>query len=404
MTGPEDRPETGAVVAVASVITAAFMGSVVITPLYPLYQKEFGFSDMTLTLVYAAYVVGNLAALLLLGRVSDIAGRKRVTLPALAVAGASALLFLFAQDTAWLYAGRLVIGLAVGVLSGTGTAWLAELFGPARRPSATVTAATANLTGIAVGPLLGGVLAQYAPSPLHHPFVIYFSLLCLVSVAIIRTADTRQPSIHTLGRLRIRPRLGVPRDRWSSFAAPAVTGFVIFALGGLYFALIPTIVIRDLHRTNAAVAGLVVFTLGTTAALCLLLSRRLRPVTAMVGGLVSLLPAVALVVSAQAVRSMPLLLLASALAGVAMSLGYRGSLEVVNEIAPDNRRAEVVSSYFIACFVGNSVPVVGLGVLSTFTRPLYATAVFACTVGAFALAALAWHRRDRKSKVDRLEH
>lgn len=378
----------------ASVITVAFMGSVIITPLYSLFQRKFGFSEITLTLVYAVYVVGNVAALFLFGQISDAVGRKRVTLPGLGLAGGSALLFLFAQGTIWLYAGRLAIGLAVGILSGTGTAWLAEHFGPDARSEATVTAATANLVGIAVGPLLGGLLAQYGPAPLKLPFVAYLIILAVVAVAIVRPAETRERRVSRLRELRVRPRIGVPRERLGSFTAPAVTGFVTFALGGLYFALIPTIVIRELHRTNVAVGGLVVFELGVIAAACIVLGRRLPAATAMVAGLLALLPAVALVVAAQATESMVLLLLATALAGVTMALGYRGSLEVVNRIAPDDSRAEVVSSYFVACFVGNSVPVIGLGVLTTLTTPLTASAVFAATVGVLSLAALGWYRRD----------
>ena len=53
------------------------------------------------------------------------------------------------------------------------------------------------------------------------------------------------------------------------------------------------------------------------------------------------------------------------LGGVALALGYRGSLQVVNRIAPDDRRAEVVSGFLLACFVGDSVPVVGVGVLDS---------------------------------------
>ena len=117
-------------VVIGSIITVAFMGSVIVTPLYSLYQQKFGFSEIVLTLVYAVYVVGNVAALLLFGQISDQIGRKPVALPGLAVAGASALAFLFAQGTASLFAGRLLIGLAVGILSGTGTAWLAERYGP----------------------------------------------------------------------------------------------------------------------------------------------------------------------------------------------------------------------------------------------------------------------------------
>jgi MFS family permease len=382
------------VLAVASVITVAFMGSVIITPLYSLYQRKFGFSEITLTLVYAVYVVGNVAALLLFGQISDAVGRKRVAFPGLGLAGGSALLFLFAQGTIWLYAGRLAIGLAVGILSGTGTAWLAEHFGPDARSEATVTAATANLVGIAVGPLLGGLLAQYGPAPLKLPFVAYLVILAAVAVAILRPAETRERRVSRLRELRVRPRIGVPRERLGSFTAPAVTGFVTFALGGLYFALIPTIVIRELHRTNVAVGGLVVFELGVVAAGCIVLGRRLPPATAMVAGLLALLPAVALVVTAQAMESMVLLLVATALAGVTMAFGYRGSLEVVNRIAPDDSRAEVVSSYFVACFVGNSVPVIGLGVLTTLTSPLTASAVFAATVAVLSLAALGWYRRD----------
>jgi MFS family permease len=394
-------PRVSALVATASIIAVAFMGSVIVTPMYSVYQEKFGFSEITLTLIYAVYVVGNVAALLLFGQISDQAGRKRTALPALVIAAASAVAFLLADGTEWLYVARLLIGLAVGILSGTGTAWLAEHLGPARRTQATVIAATANLSGIAVGPLLGGLLVQYGPARLILPFVVYLVLLAVVALAVARTPQPVARRVNRLHDIRIHPRIGVPRERMHLFAAPALTGFVIFALGGLYFALIPGIVIRDLHERNLAVGGLVVFELGAVAAACIVLGRRVRPSAAMVSGLVALLPAVGLVIAAQAARSMPLLLLAAAFAGVTMAFGYRGSLEVVNQIAPDDRRAEVVSSYFIACFVGNSVPVIGVGVLTTVTDPLVASAAFAVTIAVLGLAAVAWHARHSAVEAER---
>jgi len=391
--GQPGSPGAARVIVTGSVITVAFMGSVIVTPLYSVFQTKFGFSDITLTLIYAVYVVGNVAALLLFGQISDQVGRKRVSLPALGLAAASALMFLFAQGTLWLYVGRLLIGLAVGILSGTGTAWLAEHFGAERQSDATIAAATANLSGIAIGPALGGLLAEYVAGPLVVPFLVYLAVLMLVAIAIAGTPEPGSGHIRRLADVRVHPRLGVPRDRLRSFAAPAVTGFVTFALGGLYFALIPRIVIRDLHVNNLAVGGLIVFELGAVATACIVLGRRIPPAVAMISGLGSLLPAVALVVTAQAARSMPLLLIATAFAGVTMALGYRGSLEVVNQIAPHDRRAEVVSSYYIACFVGNSVPVIGLGVLTTLSDPLIASVTFASTIAALALGAIGWHRR-----------
>jgi hypothetical protein len=147
------------------------------------------------------------------------------------------------------------------------------------------------------------------------------------------------------------------------------------------------------------VGGLIVFELGAVAVAVMLLSRRIHPPAAMASALLLLIPAVALVTTAQAVESMRLLLIAAALAGAALALGYRGSLEVVNQVAPDERRAEVVSTYYIACFAGNAVPVIGLGVLATLTDPLIASITFASTVATFGIAALAWQFRTTRSRA-----
>jgi MFS family permease len=107
---------TAAVSAVAAVIGPAFAGSTLVTPLYAIYKEQFGFSQITLTLVYAAYVIGNLAALLFCGRVSDEVGRRNTILPAMAVAVASAIVFLFANNVGWLYLARILSGFSIGIV------------------------------------------------------------------------------------------------------------------------------------------------------------------------------------------------------------------------------------------------------------------------------------------------
>lgn len=377
---------------IASVITAAFAGSVVVAPLYPLYQEKFGFSEIVLTLIYGAYVIGNVTALLFLGRLSDQIGRKRVCLPALGLAAVAGLVFLTAADTAALYIGRLVIGLTVGILSGTGTAWLTDR---TDRSRATVIATIANLTGVAVGPVAGGLLAQYGPRPLELPFVAYLVLVALVAAVVARTAESSPARPPGIRRLSFQPRVGVPADRLDAFVTPAVTGFVIFSLGGLYFALIPSIILHDLHERNVAVAGAVVAELAVVAMVAIGVTRGRAPETAMRSGLALLVPAAGLVVAAQAARSMPILALATAFAGAALGAGYIGSLQVVNQLAPGEHRAAVASSYFFGCFIGNSVPVIGVGVLSTLTTALTASLTLAIIVAVLSLATLAWHRGHR---------
>ena len=111
-----------AICAVGAMIGVLFAGSTMLTPLYVIYKQQFGFSQISLTLIYAVYVLGNFAALLLFGRLSDEIGRRKVSVMAMVVAIVSALIFLFARGVASLYAGRILSGLAIGIGAGTGTA------------------------------------------------------------------------------------------------------------------------------------------------------------------------------------------------------------------------------------------------------------------------------------------
>jgi len=172
-----------AICAVAAMIGALFAGSTVVTPLYVIYKQQFGFSQISLTLIYAAYVLGNLAALLLFGRLSDEIGRRRTAVTAMAIAVVSAVVFLFARGIVSLYAGRILSGLAIGIGAGTGTAWLAEVIGSEDKSRATVIATSANFLGLGLGALMSGMLAEYAPSPLRLSFIVYLLMLVAVSGA-----------------------------------------------------------------------------------------------------------------------------------------------------------------------------------------------------------------------------
>lgn len=87
-------------------------------------------------------------------------------------------------------------------------------------------------------------------------------------------------------------------------------------------------------------------------------------------------------------HSLTLVVVAAASAGLCWGLGVRSSLQVINQIAPEARRAEVTSSYYIVGFVGNSIPVIGVGVIAALANETMASLVFGCTIAAFALAAL----------------
>lgn len=373
--------------AVATLIGVMFMATTLVTPLYTLYRDTFHFSQITLTLVYAVYVVGNLAALMFFGRLSDQIGRRKVTFPVIGAGILSTLIYLAAENIAMLFIARMLSGFAIGLATGTGAAWLAELYGPKNRPKATLMAIEGNLIGLSVGALLAGLLVQYAPYPMRLVFVIYIAMLIALIILMRKAPETVEKPV-SLREASMTPRIGVPAKLHKQFIAPAVAGFGGFALFGFYAALAPSILQQQLHETNRALGGGVVFELCVVASAAVLVTRAMKSRSAMIAGLVLLLPSLLLLVLAQAETSLALLLTGTAVGGVATSLCYRGSLQVVNEIAPNDRRAEIISTYLICCYVGNSLPVIGVGVISTLEGPIVASSAFAITIGLFVVAAL----------------
>lgn len=374
---------------VAIVITVMYFSATLPSPLYPLYRKAFGFSRLMLTVIYAVYVLGNLVALLIFGRLSDQIGRRVTILPAVGLAVAGALVFVFADGTVWLFPARVLSGLANALAIGTITAWLTELHPRHDKAIGATVAIAANVSGLALGALLAGFLAQAAPWPLRLPWLVYLGLLIVIGVVVLRVPETVQERASRWNELSLRPRIGIPTDIRLPFLAPAATAFATFALFGFYVALIPGLLANNLSQKSPLVAGAVLFELSLTVALLTVATHKLQSRTSMFGALVLLLPSLATLIIAQVLRSMPVLLGATAIAGAAIAMGYRGSLEVVNEIAPDERRSEVVSTYSAFCFLGNSIPVIGVGVLATWVSPLAADIIFAIVIAILAIGAFA---------------
>ncbi|TIW95974.1 MAG: MFS transporter, partial [Mesorhizobium sp.] len=216
----------------------------------------------------------------------------------------------------------------------------------------------------------------------------------VVTILVWRTRETvAKPG--GLRRISLRPQFSVPEEIRARFVAPAVTGFGAMALVGFYAALAPSILAQQLHETNHAVAGALFFELAIVTAISIVVLMHMKSHKAMLAALALMIPSVLLVVAAQMLASMVLMIAATACCGVVAALGYRGGLQVVNEIAPPQRRAEVVSSFFICCFVGNALPVIGLGIVSTYASSVAASLAFAGMIVAFALLALGFGLKQR---------
>ncbi len=127
------------------------MGTTLPTPLYGLYREKFGFSELMITVIFATYAVGVIAALLLFGRLSDEIGRRAVLLGGLGFSALSAVAFLTTSGLALLLVGRALSGLSAGIFTGTATATLVDLAPAEQRGRATLVGTLANMLGLGSG-------------------------------------------------------------------------------------------------------------------------------------------------------------------------------------------------------------------------------------------------------------
>jgi MFS family permease len=370
-------------------IASLYIGSTLPTPLYPLYRHQFGFSEFMVTAIYASYVIGNLAALFALGRLSDQLGRRPTSLIAFAILFASVLCFLAATSTAWLFVARALNGLAAGLGAGALTAWIAELEPGHDKARAAIVASAGNLAGLCLGAVIAGALAQYGPWPLRTSYVVYLAMLLIIAVLTLAMPESVEHTVRNANQLSLRPRIGVPRNIRFAFIAPAAMAFATFALGGFYAALTPGLLSQTLQQHNLAVVGALVALFFGTGALVAANTGQLSPRPAILISTVMLLVGLALLVTAEHTRSMATLVIATITCGAAAALGYRCSLQIVNEIAPAARRAELVSSYLLVCYTANSLPVIGVGLLSLAVSALSAHLAFALLLAALSVVACA---------------
>ncbi|MFJ8675324.1 MFS transporter [Streptomyces sp. NPDC093589] len=346
----------------AGVFAIGMAGTTLPTPLYGLYRAELGFSELVVTVVFAAYALGVIAVLLLAGNLSDEVGRRPVLLCALGLSAASALCFLFEGGLPLLLTGRVLSGFAAGLFSGAATAAVLELAKPGQEAHAGFAATAANMGGLGCGPLLSGLLAQYAPFPLTLPFLAHLLLVAVACVVTWLLPETvRRPGRPS--RLRLQG-LSLPREVRGVFPASAVAAFAGFALLGLFTAVAPSFVAETLDVHNLAVTGAIVFTVFLGSTLGQLLSGRLGVRRALPGGCLVLVVGLLLVGTSLAVTSLPVLVIGAVCGGVGQGLAFRAGLTAVSAAAPPEHRGGTISAFFLVAYLGISLPVVGVGALT----------------------------------------
>ena len=377
---------------VAATTAALTAASSAPSPLYPVYQAEFGFSSITLTAVFAAYVLALLTSLLTVGRLSDYLGRRPVLAAALVVEAAAMAVFLDAHGVAALYLARLVQGLATGAAIGVLGAYLLDLQPATGSRLGSLVNSAAATGGLGVGAMFSGVLIEYGP----HPTRLVFGILTATFLALALTTAVLPESVERKpGALAaMRPQVSVPPAARPAFVRTIPTMASTWMLGGLMFSVGGSLLTGVFGQDNHAVVGLVLGLFAGTAALSSLVQRDQTPEAMERFGTSALLIGAALFAVAIVTTSLTLFVIAAVIAGTGFGPAFLGAFRTVSQLAEPHERAALISAIYVVSYLTFSIPALVAGLLITDTGLRdtalgYGLVVVAVAGGALAYATVA---------------
>lgn len=381
---------------VAAVFVLFMAASSAPSPLYVIYQHEWNFSATTLTTVFAVYVVGMIAALLVLGALSDHIGRRPVLASAIALEAVAMALFVVAGDVSILLTARFVQGVATGAAMTALGATLVDLNPPHAPHRAGVITGAAPTFGLGLGALGCGVLAQYGPHPTRLVYLLLLAGLVLAALLIAvlpETAQRRPGAVQSL-----QPRLGVaPRLRADLIGLVPIL-MASWALGGLYLSLGPSVAAGVFGLSSHLIGGLVVTLLCAPASVTVLALRGWPTERTLALAATLLLLGTAVGLAGVEANSLMTAALGTAIAGIGFGASALASFGTLARIAEPAERGELFAVAFVISYLAFSIPAVAAGLAATHVG-LHETSVVysAAVIGFCALALVAQRLRTGRA-------
>jgi predicted MFS family arabinose efflux permease len=353
------------------------------TPLYRLYQVQYGLSSFLLTVIFSAYVFGLLGALLTVGRLSDHIGRRPMIFATLALNAAAMILFIGADSAATLIAARLTQGIATGAAM---TTLGATILDTDRTNGPVINSVTAFI-GLTIGSLGGGLLAAYAPAPTTLVYVILLLTSILMALLVLQMPETTETRPGALASLR--PQVSVPAQARKALLAVTPVTVATWALGGFYFSLIPSLIRVATGLSSPLIGGLTVATLMVTGAIAVFVLRNRATATILTVGTSSLALGVAVTLAGVWSRSIDLMLLGTVVAGVGFGAAFSGALRTVLPLASASERAGLLSTFYVESYLAFSLPAIAAGLAAPVVGLQSVTYIYGAVVILLSIVSLA---------------
>jgi len=366
----------------AIALATILAGSTAPTPLYRLYQEQWGFAPVTLTLIFAVYALSLLAALLTVGSLSDHVGRRPVIFASLLTSASAMWLFAHAASPEGLIAARIVQGFSAGAAASTIGAALMD----ADRARAPLVNSVAPFSGMTLGALGASALASFAPAPTQLVFYILLAAFALQAVAVwwMPETGTRRPGALA----SLPPHISVPAHAKAALLAVTPANVAAWSFGGFYLSLIPSLVRAATGLTSPMVGGAVVATLTLSAAGAVLLLRGWSPGRALATGSGSLILGVATTLLGAQLSLVPVMMAGAVFSGAGLGAVFFGASRTILPLAGPRERAGLLAAFYVQCYLAFALPAILAGLAAPQLGLAMTAQIFGAAVILLAAASL----------------
>jgi MFS family permease len=374
--------------AVITAMTFAACGAAP-TPLYHQYQEAFGLTPFMLTVIFGAYVLSLLGALLTVGSLSDYIGRRPAILAALSLNIIAMVMFMSADSAAALIGARAVQGFATGLA----TATLGAAILDTDRSRGPVLNSITAFVGLTAGSLGAGALATYAPDPQQLVYAVLLAMSAVEALVLWHMPETVAPKRGALASLR--PHVGVPARARRALVQVTPVTIASWALGGFYFSLMPSLVRVATGVTSPLVGGLVVSALTFSGAIAVLSLRNTAAWRILCGGIPALVAGVTMTLAGVQMQHVSLMLVGTIVAGIGFGAAFSGAMRTVLPHAEAHERAGLLSAFYVEGYLSFSLPAILTGLVAPIAGLPLAADVYGAVVIVLALGSLLAMVRSR---------
>ncbi len=370
------------------------IGTALASPLYPIYQQMWQLMPSDITLIFVAYMFGCLTTLLFLGRTSNTIGYIKTMQVGLVFIIVGLICSIFASNAVWLCIGRFIIGIASGLMTTSALLGLIQTVPESHKHIAPQLSSIITAIGFGLGPLIGGLIAQFSEAPLVTPYipVVIGSVFCLISLFFLK-ADHFKVQAFSFAPKLLRPQ----QKHHAQFWIICLAAFCVFAAFSLFASLSPSFLKDILPWHGPLVSGIAITSILFISAIVQYFARTVAPTKSLSYGLIMGLFSLMMLGLCMWLKVSVLFLVSDVFFGIAHGLILLGAFGLIHSMSTVENRAAVMSTYLFVGYLGTIVPIIAVGYLADHFGLNVGVIIFCLSMG--LMFALLWIRHTHMTQL-----